>query len=165
MTTNGVFTEYPVPTPLALPFGIAVGPDGNIWFTEKTGKVGKLVPDAAPPPSPSTSTLRNKITALRLPKGVADSLLSKLDAADASLQRGNMNAACDQLRAFMNEVSAQSGRGKPIGAAEAADLLNTAQAICASSAPAISAMARFYQRDPPATSRSTAVTVSEKRNG
>jgi hypothetical protein len=66
-----------------------------------------------------------------VPKGVADSLLSKLRAADDSLQRGNTNAACGQLRAFMSEVSAQSGRGKPISAA-GADLLSTAQAIRAS---------------------------------
>ncbi|HEY8181388.1 MAG TPA: hypothetical protein VII32_04060 [Thermoanaerobaculia bacterium] len=128
VTTNGVFTEYLVPTPLAAPYGIAFGPDGNIWFTESgnTKKVGKLIPDAQPP---SMSALRHKVTSLRIPTGLADSLLSKLDAADAALQRGNTNAACGQLRAFINEVSAQSGRGRPISAADGADLINTAQDI------------------------------------
>ena len=27
-------TEYPVPTAASWPYGIAAGPDGNVWFTE-----------------------------------------------------------------------------------------------------------------------------------
>ena len=43
-------------------------------------------------------------------KGVANSLLAKLDAAQASLDRGNTSAAVNQLNAFINEVNAQAGK-------------------------------------------------------
>lgn len=35
--TAGTYTEYPVPTANSNPYGVASGPDGNIWFTELTG--------------------------------------------------------------------------------------------------------------------------------
>jgi streptogramin lyase len=39
----GVFAHFPVTTPNSNPFGIASGPDGNIWFTESAGnKIGKM---------------------------------------------------------------------------------------------------------------------------
>ncbi len=34
ITTSGVFTAYPVPTPNDESLGIAAGPDGAMWFTE-----------------------------------------------------------------------------------------------------------------------------------
>src|SRR5262249_37160994 len=39
------FTEFPIPTPDSEPEGIALGPDGNIWFVE-TGaqKIGRITP-------------------------------------------------------------------------------------------------------------------------
>jgi streptogramin lyase len=38
-----VITEFPIPTPDSGPEGIALGPDGAIWFTENTGnKIGRL---------------------------------------------------------------------------------------------------------------------------
>src|SRR6516165_849385 len=41
-------TEFPVPTAGANPFGITVGPDGNVWFTENyispANKVGMINP-------------------------------------------------------------------------------------------------------------------------
>lgn len=41
--SGGGITEYPVPTARAVPFGITVGPDGNIWFTEtNSDKVAKI---------------------------------------------------------------------------------------------------------------------------
>lgn len=47
----GVFTEFPVPTASGEPYGIAVGPDGAIWFTELTGnKIGRI---------PTTATAAN----------------------------------------------------------------------------------------------------------
>jgi virginiamycin B lyase len=49
VTTDGLFTRYPVPTPDSNPLGIATGPDGNIWFVETSAnKIGRLVP--GPPP-------------------------------------------------------------------------------------------------------------------
>ncbi len=46
LTKNGERRQYPLPVGLAgAPWGIAVGPDRNIWFTEvSTGKIGRLDP-------------------------------------------------------------------------------------------------------------------------
>src|SRR2546425_875899 len=41
-----VITQYEVPTKGGHPWGIAAGPDGNLWFTELLGnKVGRLTTD------------------------------------------------------------------------------------------------------------------------
>ena len=38
-----VITEYTIPTTSSVPYGLAEGPDGNLWFTENAGnKVGKV---------------------------------------------------------------------------------------------------------------------------
>lgn len=42
--------------------------------------------------------------------GVANSLFAKLDAAQASLNRGNTHTAINQLQAFINAVGAQAGK-------------------------------------------------------
>jgi hypothetical protein len=39
--TSGNVTSYPIPTPSEEPMWIAAGPDGNLWFTEKSG-VGRI---------------------------------------------------------------------------------------------------------------------------
>lgn len=56
----GIFTEFPVPTASSQPRGITVGPDGAIWFTEKTaGKLGRI---------PTTATAANpQITEFTIP--------------------------------------------------------------------------------------------------
>jgi virginiamycin B lyase len=39
---NGAISEYPLPSP-GRPWGIATGPDGNVWFTDQaTSQVGKV---------------------------------------------------------------------------------------------------------------------------
>lgn len=39
----GTITQFPTPTPKSGPWGVVLGPDGNIWFTEAlSGKIGKL---------------------------------------------------------------------------------------------------------------------------
>src|SRR5438094_670820 len=35
-------TEYPIPTDDSAPRGITAGPDGNMWFTETMGRIGKI---------------------------------------------------------------------------------------------------------------------------
>jgi len=43
---QGRVTHYPLPTSIALPYGITIGADRNVWFTEQhTGKIGRLVRD------------------------------------------------------------------------------------------------------------------------
>ena len=60
-------------------------------------------------------------------RGLLKSLLAKLDAAQASVDRGNGEAFRGQLNAFINEVQAQHGKG--IGAVAADTLIAEAQAI------------------------------------
>lgn len=39
----GRITEFPLPTSASEPFGITVGPDGNLWFTEEVGNsIGRI---------------------------------------------------------------------------------------------------------------------------
>lgn len=42
MTTSGVVTEFDTPSANAFPAFIAVGPDGNLWFTEAAQAVNKI---------------------------------------------------------------------------------------------------------------------------
>jgi streptogramin lyase len=49
ITTAGVITEFPTPTPGALVQGITAGPDGNLWFAEGAGQIGTIVPTSLPP--------------------------------------------------------------------------------------------------------------------
>jgi hypothetical protein len=68
-----------------------------------------------------------RVQSLGLPKGLENSLVSKLEAALASLNRGNKKAAINQLQAFINEVNAQ--RGKKITEQQATELIADAQQI------------------------------------
>lgn len=44
--TNAM-THYRIPTPASESYGIAVAPDGTLWFSESnSGKIGRLIPDA-----------------------------------------------------------------------------------------------------------------------
>jgi sugar lactone lactonase YvrE len=45
MTTNGVVTQFHIPTPNSRPQEIVLGNDGNLWFTEFYGnKIGRITP-------------------------------------------------------------------------------------------------------------------------
>src|SRR6478736_5386105 len=42
------FNEYPTPTNASFPWGITLGPDGNLWFTENhASKIGRITPAGA----------------------------------------------------------------------------------------------------------------------
>jgi len=63
-------------------------------------------------------------------KGVSNSLLAKVDAAQAAQNRGDTNATINLLRAFANEVNAQAG--KHIASEHAGHLLeHTANVVAA----------------------------------
>ncbi len=48
ITTAGAITEYTIPTASSFPFGITVGPDNNLWFTESaTNKIGQITTSGA----------------------------------------------------------------------------------------------------------------------
>jgi hypothetical protein len=72
-------------------------------------------------------SLIDEVDSLGLPKGQENSLVAKLQAALASVQRGNEGSAIGQLGAFINEVKAQ--RGKKIASADADALIASAQQI------------------------------------
>jgi hypothetical protein len=39
----GTITEFPLPAPSSAPFGITLGPDGKVWFTESQGNnIGRI---------------------------------------------------------------------------------------------------------------------------
>jgi hypothetical protein len=82
-----------------------------------------------PPISADIQSLIAQVQSLGLPKGTENSLLAKLNAAEASVNRGNAGSAKGQLGAFINEVSAQ--RSKKIPAAAADALIASAQQIIA----------------------------------
>ena len=43
ISTDGVITEFPIPTVYSQPIDIVAGPDGNLWFTELAGnKIGRI---------------------------------------------------------------------------------------------------------------------------
>lgn len=72
-------------------------------------------------PGQKLTELDGLVRSLGLPNGIANSLLVKLQGAQAALDSDDTEAACGKLGAFASEVQAQSG--KKIGAADAARLL------------------------------------------
>jgi hypothetical protein len=71
------------------------------------------------------------VQGLGLARGIANSLVVKLEAARAALDRGQTKTACNNLGAFINEVQARSGSqpGKTIPIAAANDLIAAAGQI------------------------------------
>src|SRR5687768_1046950 len=46
LTTDGVWTEYPLPNPGSGPTTVALALDGTVWFTEGAGnRIGRMNPD------------------------------------------------------------------------------------------------------------------------
>jgi 5'-nucleotidase / UDP-sugar diphosphatase len=76
------------------------------------------------------------------PKGMVTSLLKSLEGVQADVAKGNIKAATNKLRAFVNKVTAQAG--KQIDAATAEDLITHAEAVLAG-APA--SLARAYDAE------------------
>ena len=59
-----------------------------------------------------------QVKELGLPKGIENSLVSKLENAIDSIQKGQTNAAVNKLEGFINEVEAQRGKKIPDSAAD-----------------------------------------------
>lgn len=78
-------------------------------------------------PAEATQDLISDVEDLNLPGGTENSLVSKLENAIKSLDKGQENAAINQLNAFINQVEAQ--KGKKITDEEADQLIAIAQWI------------------------------------
>ena len=79
------------------------------------------------PPQQQLADLEAAVRALGLDRGIANSLLVKIQGASRDLSNGQTTSACGKLEAFVNEVEAQSGNRIP--AAAAADLIAAAERI------------------------------------
>ena len=65
LTTDGLLTEYPIPTAESNPIGITVGPDGALWFVERAGnKIGRITTTSTivEYPIPTSDSFPNGIT-------------------------------------------------------------------------------------------------------
>jgi hypothetical protein len=78
-------------------------------------------------PQQALGNLDSQVRALGLPNGIQNSLLVKLQGAQAALGSGDVAGACAKLAAFVNEVNAQSG--KKIPATATAQLVAQANAL------------------------------------
>jgi hypothetical protein len=78
-------------------------------------------------PEEAVEDLFEDLQIMDLPEGTENSLLSKLDTALNCLDNGNDNAASNILNAFINSVSAQSG--KKLTVAQADELIAAAENI------------------------------------
>jgi hypothetical protein len=70
-------------------------------------------PLAAPGPAPGSAPptimrVVGDVQGLGLPRGIERSLLAKLGATQGNLDAGQLQAACDSLGAYVNEVHAQT---------------------------------------------------------
>ena len=79
------------------------------------------------PPQQQLADLDAAVRTLGLDKGIANSLLVKVQGASHDLTTGQTSSACGKLDAFISEVQAQSGNKTP--AAAASSLIATAQQI------------------------------------
>ena len=51
-------TEFPIPTPTGQPYGIAAGPDGNLWFAGSLGgNIGRITPAGAVTEFPASDAI------------------------------------------------------------------------------------------------------------
>ena len=88
---------------------------------------GLLAPGAGGPPPPTITTFASDVRAFGLPHGTERSLLAKLKAAQANVDAGQLQAACDSMGAFINHVDAQAG--KKLTDDQANELVATATVI------------------------------------
>lgn len=128
LTGGGGDASFAAPFPLTVPTTVfvtatATGPDGS------TSEFSRCVPISSVPSSGRIAAIISQVESLSgLNQGEQNSLLSKLEAAQRSLSRGNGNAARGQLGAFMNEVQAFARSGR-LDEATADSLIAQAQGV------------------------------------
>jgi uncharacterized delta-60 repeat protein len=95
--------------------------------TDKYFGLGVAYVGGPPPADEQLDSLTEDLGDLPIPPATKSSLNGKLQKALAALDAGDTNKACNQLRAFVNEVKAQAG--KKLTLAQAAKLVADAAAI------------------------------------
>ena len=70
-------------------------------------------------PEAAIDLLSENILGLELPQGIEDSMLAKLDSANASLAAGAEATGVEQLGALINQIEAQAGKKIPPALADA----------------------------------------------
>ena len=96
-------------------------------YSPSWGIVPALDPDPTPTPAKRISDLIALVKSFNLHHGLTNSLTVKLQHALRALNAGNPEGACDGLKAFINEVNAQSGKKLP--AVQAGQLSTEAASI------------------------------------
>ena len=105
--------------------GSGFGPAGVAFESGvRTGNGQVTVTFTAPT---TIADVRTLLAGLNIHHGIKKALDSKLRAAQAALQRNNKAAACGPLKAFLNQVRAQSG--KKLTAAQATQLSDAVKAV------------------------------------
>ncbi|HET9400411.1 MAG TPA: hypothetical protein VFO34_05630 [Candidatus Acidoferrales bacterium] len=105
-------TDVSPPTPCSAACD-ATGTNGVLYVSGDTALGPFLAFTPLVSASQQLTNLTATISSLNLLSGVANSLDAKLAAAQASLaaaKNNDLNTACNQIGAFINAVSAQSGR-------------------------------------------------------
>ena len=114
---GGTLTFSTTATTSSPPGGYTITPSGltssNYTITYVSGTLTVLSFAQA------TTNLVNQVTAANLDHGLENSLVSILDAAIDSFNRGNNTAGANQLGAFQNHVRAQRGHGIDTALADA----------------------------------------------
>jgi virginiamycin B lyase len=110
MAVTGTVTEFNSPTDMSGPFGIAGGPDGNVWFTEKTkAKLGK-VDLSGPTPKLTDFTVPGGAAPYDIVTGPDDQSLWMTDqGANKVYKITDLNAATPTITAQPVTVTAPTG--------------------------------------------------------
>ena len=120
-------TATPATMPTATTVSVSLGQNITCTITNDD--------QPAPPPPPSgISELVTLVESLtQCNRGEKQRLLASLNAAQASIERGNTRAACGQLGAFVNKVEAKEDKEKTCIEPETAnEMINLAEALQAS---------------------------------
>jgi hypothetical protein len=109
---------------------IAITPAGKVnvaWQVLQSSWAVYAYTFNTPSIADALTDLGNLIDGFGLPHGTANSLIAKVNAAQASLAAGNTADTCDQLQALINDASAQSGKKLTVDQAKA--IIAAAEAI------------------------------------
>lgn len=127
-TSSGALTFASGPSPRTYTCTLVSGP-GSTTYAVVTGLAYTAVASIVLP-ADALRQLIAVVDGMRLPRGIANSLAAKLQAALRSIDAGKTSAALNQLHAFSAEVTAQAG--KQMSHAQAQALTSRAERIGAS---------------------------------